>query len=217
MSLRRHVPLLLAPLALGGCGWFGGDAGNEAAAPDRIEVANAAQGQDIVTVDADSAAAKAADVTPMAERVAVLGLLNKRNGEARDITLKPGQAVRAGDVVIRLQACEKTAPWETDQYTGAFAQVDVRGTDGQVRRVFSGWLFKERPGLNVVQHPIYDVWVKSCAMTFPETGGEVVTPVRGSDSAAASRSSAPKSAATPAEPDASPAEPSPSASDNSDR
>lgn len=217
MRLRRQVPLLLVPLALGGCGWFGGDAGNEeTAAPDRIEVANAVQGQDIVTVDAESVAATAAGVTPMAERVAVLGLLNKRNGEARDITLKPGQAVRAGDVVIRLQACEKTAPWETDQYTGAFAQVDVRGTDGQVRRVFSGWLFKERPGLNVVQHPIYDVWVKSCAMTFPETGGEAVTPSRGPGSAA-SPSSAPKSAATPAAPVASPAEPSPSASDNSDR
>ncbi|MCR5871698.1 DUF2155 domain-containing protein [Sphingomonas sp. J344] len=152
----------------------------------------------------------------MGERVAVLGLLNKRNGVARDLTIKPGQAVRAGDVIVRLRACEKTAPWETDQLTGAFAQVDIRGTDGKFTRAFSGWLYKERPALNVVQHPIYDVWVKSCAMTFPDTGGEVVG---GGSADAPKRSSAPKSAETEAAPApaASPAEPSPSESDKSDR
>ena len=46
------------------------------------------------------------------ERVATLGLLNKRNGIARDITLRPGQSVRVGDVIVRLRACETTAPWE---------------------------------------------------------------------------------------------------------
>ena len=33
--------------------------------------------------------------------------------------------------------------------------------------MFSGWLYKESPSLNVVEHPVYDVWPKSCAMTFP--------------------------------------------------
>ena len=42
--------------------------------------------------------------TPMAERVAVLRLLNKRNGQLREFTLRPGQAVRYGDVVVRLRA-----------------------------------------------------------------------------------------------------------------
>src|SRR4051812_4313320 len=38
--------------------------------------------------------------TPMRDRVAVIGLLNKRNGATRDITLKPGQAVRVGEVIL---------------------------------------------------------------------------------------------------------------------
>lgn len=217
VSLRSAV-LALAPLALAGCGWFGGDAPqNKTDAADKVDVApKAGPGEEVVTVDAGNTAALTAGATPMAERVAVLGLLNKRNGHARDITLKPGQAVRAGDVILRLRACEKTAPWESEQYTGAFAQVDVRESDGKWKRAFSGWLYKERPALNVVQHPVYDVWVKSCAMTFPETGGEVV----GGDangSAAPRASSAPKSAETPAAPVASPAAPSPSASDSIDR
>ena len=110
-----------------------------------------------------------AGTTPMAQRVAVLGLLNKRNGVSRELTLRPGQAGRIGDVIVRLRACEKTAPWEPDHYTGAFVQLDVRGVDGHWRRAFSGWLYKERPALNVVLHPVYDVWPRSCTTTFPGT------------------------------------------------
>lgn len=134
--------------------------------------------------------------TPMAQRVAVVGLLNKRNGLWRDLTLKPGQALRVGDVIVRVRACEKTAPWEAEKLTGAFVQLDVQGTDQKWRRVFSGWLYNESPSLNLVQHPIYDVWTKSCTMTFPDIGSDTVS-VPGGSRGGANRSSAPKSAVTP--------------------
>ncbi|NIJ24430.1 hypothetical protein FHT01_001972 [Sphingomonas japonica] len=159
-----------------------------------------------------------AGATPMGERVAVIGLLNKRNGESRDLKLRPGQAVRVGDAIVRLRACERTAPWETEQYTGAFVQLDVEGSDRRWRRAFSGWLYAERPSLNVVEHPIYDVWPKSCTMSRPETGPDTV--VLGKDGAAPKagaapkRSSAPQSASTDAAPVASPAEDAPSAEDS---
>jgi hypothetical protein len=161
--------------------------------------------------------------TPMAERVAVLGLLNKRNGLERDLTLRPGQAVRVGDVIVRLRACETTEPWEVQQLTGAFVQLDVRGADGQFRRVFSGWLYKETPSWNVVEHPIYDVWPKSCAMTHPEggTAAPASRPVEPSSRSSASNSTEP-AAAAPVANGAAPAapprpEPSPSADANSAR
>ncbi len=131
---------------------------------------------------------KRGKVTPMKDRVAVLGLLNKRNGLWRDLTLKPGQAVRVGDVVVRLRACEQTAPWEPQKLTGAFVQTDVRGPDGQWRRVFSGWLFKESPSLNVVEHKIYDVWPKSCTMRYPDIGPDTV--MAGSVGASSAKKSA---------------------------
>lgn len=106
--------------------------------------------------------------TPMNERVATIGVLNKRNNIARDLTMKPGETRRLGDVVVALKACERTAPWEMPQETGAFVQVFVQpARGGDFARVFSGWLFRESPSLNVVEHPIYDVWVKDCAMRFP--------------------------------------------------
>ncbi|MBH5321736.1 DUF2155 domain-containing protein [Aurantiacibacter sediminis] len=110
--------------------------------------------------------------TPMEERLATIGLVNKRNNETRDIEMYPGETRRFDDVIVRLAACERTAPWEAPEMTGAFVQVFVNerqeaGEDTQWNRIFSGWLFKESPSLNVVEHPVYDVWVKDCAMSFP--------------------------------------------------
>lgn len=184
---------LVALLATGGCG-RGGESANPAARPTPVTALDADTApSDVTTVDIGGGD-PAAGATPMAQRVAVIGLLNKRNGASRDLTLKPGQAVRVGDVVVRLRACEQTAPWEQDHYTGAFVQVDVAQRDQSWHRVFSGWLYKERPALNVMQHPIYDVWTKSCAMSFPEGGGD-----SGSDVPVAPRSSAKKSAAPAAD------------------
>ena len=122
-------------------------------------------------------------MTPMADRVATIGLLNKRNGLWRDLNMKPGQAVRIGDVVVRLKACETTAPWEPESYTGAFVQLIVLGSDEKWRKVFSGWLYKESPSLNLVEHPIYDVWAKACTMRHPDTGPDT-TVVRSGETVA---------------------------------
>lgn len=140
--------------------------------------------------------------TPMQDRVATLGLLNKRNNISRELKLKPGETRRYGDVIVALKACERTAPWEMPQETGAFVQVFVqpaRGGQG-FTKVFSGWLFRESPSLNVVEHPIYDVWVKDCAMSFPgETG-----PTTEEDGGAGGEEARPP-AARPAAPAPSPA------------
>lgn len=180
----------------------------------------AGSGFDVVTVNLPVDQDPSRGATPMAQRVAVIGLLNKRNGVARDLTLKPGQAVRVGDVVVRLRACEQTAPWEVDHYTGAFVQLDVQQINKSWQRVFSGWLYAERPALNVVQHPVYDVWTKSCAMSFPEGGPDSV---RAGD--IGSRSSAKKSATGLPDPSAATEKPAPagppttpsSAADNNPR
>ena len=178
-----------------------GSSENDALAP-------AKSGEAISTNDKIVAMSGANIGTPMAERIAVLGLLNKRNGQTRDVELKPGEAIRFDKVVIRLRACEKTAPWENQPDEGAFVQLLVKerppGTTEaeRWRNVFSGWLFKENPAANVVEHPIYDVWVKACKMRFP--GEETPLKDKSSeeavieDPAAIAPSSAPQSPPAPA-------------------
>ena len=159
------------------------------------------------------AAPPVTSTTPMAERVAVLGVLNKRDGRSREITLHPGQAARFGDLVVRLRACDSTADWEPEKLTGAFVQAIVRQPDGAWRRVFSGWLYKETPSLNVVENPLYDVWPKSCAMRHPDAGPDTVAAVGASG--APSRLSRAKKLAPAGDAPPPAVEPSPSAESNS--
>lgn len=143
--------------------------------------------------------------TAMEDRIAVIGVLNKRNNLSQNFEMKPGESRRWGDVIVRLSACERTAPWEFPRQTGAFAQVFVQQAGSETAnwsKVFSGWLFKESPSLNVVEHPIYDVWVKDCKMSFD---GDTPAPT-------AAASSAPKATGSEAAPAPAAPEPAPAAS-----
>jgi hypothetical protein len=153
-----------------------------------------------------------AGVTPMAQRVAVLGILNKRNGIVKNVALHPGQSARWKDLMVRLRACETTAPWEEEKLTGAFVQVDVQGTDKKLRRVFSGWIYKESPSLNVVEHAVYDVWPKSCEMTYPAGPPAPAAPASSSNLSSAKKSGGASAAPGAAPPTLVPTPPS--AADN---
>ncbi len=172
--MRTSVLLSLIALALVACGRGEEQRNAPAAAANKVAETAAGQG----------------GVTPMRQRVAVLGILNKRNGIVKNVALHPGQSAQWKDMIVSLRACETTAPWEEEKLTGAFVQVFVQRTDRRWGRVFSGWLYKESPSLNVVEHPVYDVWPRSCEMTYPSGPAAPAAPVISSN-----RSSAPKSGA----------------------
>ncbi len=122
----------------------------------------------------------------MAERVVHLAALNKRTGQTQEITAHPGDSFRFATLTVRVRACETTPPWEARQ-TAAYLQVDdtpaeVRTRAVRTRRVFSGWMFAESPSLNPLEHPLYDIWVRSCTMRFPETGPDTVVVGRSASS-----------------------------------
>lgn len=194
--MKRAAALILLT-ALAGCNR--GEAGKEAVA-SATEVPKA-----VAAAPVGKSAVESEFGTPVKDRVATIGLLNKRNNESQDLVMKSGESRRVGNVIVRLASCERTLPWENPPEVGAFVQVLVeerrRTSEPLVwRRVFSGWLFKNSPSLNVVEHPVYDVWVKDCAMKFP---GE-------EEEASASASNAAKPAGKASTPPASPAAPAPS-------
>ncbi len=151
---------LAGVLALAGCG--------DKAPPPPPEATETGSAM----VSASGAAVESEFGTPIKDRVATLGFLNKRNNITQELVLKSGESRRIGNAIVKLATCEKTAPWEDPPETGAFVQlyVEERATTSEPlawRKVFSGWLFKNAPSLSVVEHPVYDVWVKDCTMTFP--------------------------------------------------
>ena len=64
----------------------------------------------------------------------------------------------AGDAARLLLAADGTEEPKTD----SFVEVDEITLDRKIRRIFTGWMFAESPGLNAVEHAVYDVWLKSC-------------------------------------------------------
>lgn len=209
--MKRAAALsILALLALAGCG-KGRDEGSEATATEVPKDVAAAAKSGLPAVESEFG-------TPVKDRVATLGLLNKRNNLEQDLVLKTGEARRVGNVVVKLATCERTLPWESPAETGAFVQVFVEeraSVDKPLawHSVFSGWLFKNSPSLNVVEHPVYDVWVKDCAMKFP--GEEESVAPSAAESRAAKPSGNASEAPTPApsaSPSPKPASPAPSPS-----
>lgn len=129
-----------------------------------------------------------AGVTPNAQRIVEVAAIDKRSGEQRVFKGSPGQTFEFGSLKVSVKTCETTPPWEA-RLSGAFLQIDERRRNG-VARVYSGWMFAESPSLNPLEHPRYDVWVRSCAMRWPDKGPDTVVV------GASTRSSAPKSAET---------------------
>ncbi len=135
--------------------------------------------------------------------VAVLGLLDKRLGTTVDVTLKPGGRFNFGRLSGVMQSCETTQPFEQKQ-SAAFVQIveqppALQGEPAPPKRVvFSGWLFAESPSLNPFNHPVYDVWLKSCTMRFPEGPKPPASPASRKPAAAPT---APAPATPPATPE----------------
>lgn len=148
------------------------------------------------TTEKPAAQAPVTGVTPNNQRVVSIGAINKRTGLTQVFSGRPGQFFDFGGLRVSVRTCEVTPPWE-QKLTGAFLLIDERLAKGGARRVYSGWMFAESPSLHPLEHPLYDIWVKSCAMRFPETGPNTVSAGKGEAPSADKRSRAKKSADTP--------------------
>jgi hypothetical protein len=87
--------------------------------------------------------------------------LDKITGRPTSIIAPIGKPVHFATLTITARYCYSTPASETPETT-AFVQIDDHRPDQTGRRVFSGWMYGSSPGLNGVEHPLYDVWVISC-------------------------------------------------------
>jgi hypothetical protein len=82
--------------------------------------------------------------------------------------------VQFGALQVTPRACYTRPPTEI-QNTTSFVEVDEITLAGDIKRIFSGWMFANSPGLHGVEHPIYDVWITDCKTTPPaiaQSGGK---------------------------------------------
>jgi len=123
-------------------------------------------GKRIATAFTLSAIALAALAIPaQAERitnpVAEFAGLDKITGRITTFDVYVDETVQFGALQVTPRVCYSREAGEEPQ-TDSFVEVDEITLDRKVRRIFNGWMFAESPGLNAVEHAVYDVWLKGC-------------------------------------------------------
>jgi hypothetical protein len=105
--------------------------------------------------------------------------LDKITGRIINFDEDIGETVQFGALRVKTDACY-TRPATEAANTDAFVEVDEITLQGEVKRIFSGWMFAASPGLHGVEHPIYDIWLTDCKVpdiTVVNAAPEAVKPV----------------------------------------
>ncbi|MEO1322467.1 MAG: DUF2155 domain-containing protein [Pseudomonadota bacterium] len=117
----------------------------------------------------------------------LLRALDKITGRSTDFEMLVGEPKVYGSLRIDLQTCFQTPPEEPPE-SAAFLRVtsaasiqvqtmaeprdltedELQAPDDEETEVrFSGWMFASSPGLNALEHPVYDLWVIACSEVDP--------------------------------------------------
>lgn len=114
------------------------------------------------------------DVRPML--VGTFSLLHKVTAKVQQIQLLSGQEYAIGDMSLTMHECLSTPPEEPPE-TKAFLQISEFKA-GRDKPLFNGWMFASSPGINAMDHPVFDIWPLACktedGMVFT---GEILPPV----------------------------------------
>ena len=92
---------------------------------------------------------------------AVFAGLDKITGRITTFDVRINETVQFGALQVKPRVCY-TRPATESTATDGFIEVAEVTLQGDVKRIFSGWMFAASPGLHAVEHPIYDVWLTSC-------------------------------------------------------
>ena len=87
--------------------------------------------------------------------------IDKITGRIINFDVYVDETAQFGALQVTPRVCY-SSPDTAEAKTDSFVEVDEITLDRKIRRIFSGWMFAESPGLNAVEHAVYDVWLKEC-------------------------------------------------------
>jgi hypothetical protein len=106
-------------------------------------------------------AANSASAARISNTVAVFKGIDKITGRITTFDVYVDETVQYGALQVTPKVCYSRDESEAQKVDG-FIEVDEITLDRKIRRIFSGWMFADSPGLNAVEHPIYDIWLTGC-------------------------------------------------------
>jgi hypothetical protein len=130
--------------------------------------------------------------------IAIFAALDKVTGRISHLEIPINETVQFGALKVTPRVCNTRPPTEAP-HTSSFVEVDEIKLNGEIERIFTGWMFADSPGLHAVEHPVFDVWLTNCKTNEP------VAPAGSEQNAAAPAAPAAEAPAAEAPAAASPA------------
>lgn len=94
--------------------------------------------------------------------------LNKITARTHPMSARIDDPVRFSTLGITVRACHKARPEEPPK-TVAYLEIREYPLNEEITEepepIFSGWMLASSPGLNALEHPVYDIWVTDCRMS----------------------------------------------------
>lgn len=94
-------------------------------------------------------------------QIAVFTALDKVTANIKKLEVPVDQTSEFGSLRVKPFICFTNPPSEAPKTT-SFVQIEEVQMDGQLKKIFSGWMFAESPGLNALEHPVFDIWLTGC-------------------------------------------------------
>lgn len=116
----------------------------------------------VVVLATPTMAQRAETSARIENQVAVFAALDKVTARISKLEVPLGETVKFGALKVTPRSCYTRQATEPPK-TSTYVEVQELQLDGQEKKLFSGWMFAESPGLNAVEHPVYDVWLTDCA------------------------------------------------------
>jgi hypothetical protein len=108
-------------------------------------------------------------------QVAVFSALDKVTARISKFEVELNKTVEFGALRVTPRACYSRPPTEEPKTT-TFVEVDETQLDGSEKRIFTGWMFAESPGIYGLEHPTYDVWLTACEKPIRSTAEQAPVP-----------------------------------------
>ena len=99
--------------------------------------------------------------TRIENAVAEFSGIDKITGRIIKFDVYIGETVQFGALQVTPRVCYSRPVTETPKTT-SFLEVDEITLDRKIRRIFTGWMFADSPGLNAIEHSVYDIWLNDC-------------------------------------------------------
>lgn len=91
----------------------------------------------------------------IAHDTAIVRIMNKAAGKAQTIKIPVGREVSYEKLDLLVRTCQQTDPFQAEDF---FMFIEI----SQKSKIFSGWMSRNEPGNNPLQHADYDVWLVEC-------------------------------------------------------